>query len=132
MKPKVTQITGVLQTAGRRRQVVEISDGNYTIEETDHVVSIVGPLLVPIRLPFEAMQGTTIEIADGVGLASADPILISGNGQTIVFEHTSAERFEPRSVRVEPLDAERVIVLDGLASAKRLVVQGAELLNQIR
>ena len=59
-------------------------------------------------------------------------VLRSANGQTIVFEHTAAERFEPRIVRVEPLDAERVLVLDGLAAGKRVVVQGAELLNQIR
>ena len=59
-------------------------------------------------------------------------VLRSANGQSILFEHTSPERFEPRIVRVEPLDAERVIVLDGLAPGRRVVVQGAELLNQIR
>lgn len=59
-------------------------------------------------------------------------VLRSANGQTILFEHTGAERFEPRIVRVEPLDADRVIVRDGLAPTRRVVVQGAELLNQIR
>ncbi|MBO0764379.1 MAG: HlyD family efflux transporter periplasmic adaptor subunit [Hyphomicrobiaceae bacterium] len=59
-------------------------------------------------------------------------VLRSANGQTIVFEHTAAERFEPRMVRVEPLDADRVIVLDGLPAGARVVAQGAELLNQIR
>lgn len=59
-------------------------------------------------------------------------VLRSANGQTIVFEHTAAERFEPRIVRVEPLDAENALVLDGLTAGKRVVVQGAELLNQIR
>ena len=59
-------------------------------------------------------------------------VLRSTNGQTIVFEHATAERFEPRIVRVEPLDAQRVLVLDGLAPGKRVVVQGAELLNQIK
>jgi hypothetical protein len=59
-------------------------------------------------------------------------ILRAANGQTVLFEHTAAERFEPRVLRVEPLDAERVLVLDGLQSGKRVVVQGAELLNQIR
>jgi hypothetical protein len=59
-------------------------------------------------------------------------VLRSANGQTILFEHTGAERFEPRIVRVEPLDAERVVVLDGLTPGRRVVVQGAELLNQIR
>jgi membrane fusion protein, heavy metal efflux system len=59
-------------------------------------------------------------------------VLRSANGQSILFEHTTAERFEPRIVRVEPLDADRVLVLDGIAAGKRVVVQGAELLNQIR
>jgi hypothetical protein len=59
-------------------------------------------------------------------------ILRAANGQMIAFEHTTAERFEPRLVRVEPLDAERMLILDGLQPGKRIVVQGAELLNQIR
>jgi cobalt-zinc-cadmium efflux system membrane fusion protein len=59
-------------------------------------------------------------------------VLRSANGQTTVFEHTSAERFEPRAVRVEPLDADTVVVLDGLPGGARVVTQGAELLNQIR
>ena len=59
-------------------------------------------------------------------------VLRAGNGQSVVFEHTAAERFVQRIVRVEPLDADRALVLDGLASGKRVVVQGAELLNQIR
>jgi RND family efflux transporter MFP subunit len=59
-------------------------------------------------------------------------VLRGANGQTIVLVHTDAERFEPRMVRVEPLDADRVIVLDGLAAGARVVAQGAELLNQIR
>ena len=67
------------------------------------------------------------------GLAVPRTAVLRGvNGQTILFEHTTAERFEPRIVRVEPLDADRVLVLDGLAAGKRVVVQGAELLNQIR
>src|SRR4029079_11387092 len=50
------------------------------------------------------------------GLAIPRTAVLRGtNAQTIVFEHTTAERFEARIVRVEPLDAERVIVLDGLA-----------------
>jgi len=59
-------------------------------------------------------------------------VLRNANGQTIVFEHTGAERFEPRPVRGAPLDAGRAIVLDGLSAGARVVVQGAELLNQIR
>ncbi len=43
-----------------------------------------------------------------------------------------AERFEPRPVRIEPLDGQRVLIAAGLAAGKRVVVQGAELLDQIR
>jgi hypothetical protein len=74
---------------------------------------------------------TTGEEVKGLAVPRAS-VLRSANGQTIVFEHTGAERFEPRIVRVEPLDAGSVVVLDGLAPGARVVVQGAELLNQIR
>src|SRR5262249_20691220 len=74
---------------------------------------------------------TTGEEVRGLALPRTS-VLRSANGQTVVFEHTGAEAFEPRTVRVEPLDADRVIVLDGLSVGTRVVAQGAELLNQIR
>lgn len=54
------------------------------------------------------------------------------NGQSIVFVHSSAERFAPREVRTEPLDADRVVVAAGITSGARVVTQGAQLLGQIR
>jgi membrane fusion protein, heavy metal efflux system len=59
-------------------------------------------------------------------------VLRGPNGQAIVYEHTNAERFVPREVRVEPLDGSHVLVVSGLESGRRIVTQGAELLNQIR
>lgn len=59
-------------------------------------------------------------------------ILRGPNGQSIVYEHTNAERFVPREVRVEPLDGDRVLIVSGIGAGKRIVTQGAELLNQIR
>jgi len=53
-------------------------------------------------------------------------------GQDSVYEHVSAERFEQRSVQIEPLDGQRVLVSQGLSPGKRVVVQGAELLDHIR
>ena len=35
-------------------------------------------------------------------------------------------------VRVEPLDGERVLIAAGLEPGKRIVAQGAELLDQVR
>lgn len=59
-------------------------------------------------------------------------VVRGANGQSFVFEHVAAERFEPREVRIEPLDGRRVLIAAGLQSGKRVVTQGAELLNQIR
>ena len=59
-------------------------------------------------------------------------VLRGSNGQSIVYEHVSAERFAPREVRVEPLDGDRVLVVAGIEAGRRVVAQGAELLNQIR
>lgn len=66
------------------------------------------------------------------GLAVPRSGVVRSEGGAIVYEHVSAERFEPRLVRVEPLDAERVIVAGGLSPGRRVVVQGAELLDQVR
>ncbi|NMG29983.1 HlyD family efflux transporter periplasmic adaptor subunit [Aromatoleum evansii] len=52
--------------------------------------------------------------------------------QEIVWVHTSAERFVPRTVRYRPLDGATVTVTDGLAAGDRVVVQGAPLVNQVR
>ena len=59
-------------------------------------------------------------------------VVRSANGQDFVFEHVSAERFQPRPVRIEPLDGERVLIAAGIGLEKRIVVQGAELLDQVR
>jgi hypothetical protein len=83
----------------------------------------VGQLVTVLATTGEAVKGLAIPRTS---------VLRSANGQTVVFEHTGAERFEPRIVRVEPLDADRAIVLDGLPAGARVVAQGAELLNQIR
>lgn len=59
-------------------------------------------------------------------------VLRGPNGQSIVYEHTNAERFVPREVRVQPLDGDRVLIVSGIEAGRRIVTQGAELLNQIR
>lgn len=59
-------------------------------------------------------------------------IVRTAAGQDSVYEHVTAERFEQRPVRTEPLDGRRVLISQGLDSGKRVVVQGAELLDHIR
>ncbi len=53
-------------------------------------------------------------------------------GQDSVYEHVSAERFEQRTVQIEPLDGQRVLISQGVSPGQRIVIQGAELLDHIR
>ena len=80
---------------------------------------------------FVTVLATTDEEKTGFAIPRA-ALVRNPNGQDVVYEHVSAERFEPRPVRVEPLDGDRVFIATGLAAGKRLVVQGAELLGQVR
>lgn len=59
-------------------------------------------------------------------------VVRASNGQYVVFEHLSAERFETREVKADAFDADNMLVTAGIADGKRVVVQGAELLNQVR
>ncbi|SEO93175.1 RND family efflux transporter, MFP subunit [Methylobacterium sp. ap11] len=76
------------------------------------------------------LAGTDTE-QSGLALPRA-AVVRAGNGQDVVYEHTTAERFEARPVRVEPLDGGRVLVAEGIGPGKRVVTQGAELLDQVR
>ncbi len=73
----------------------------------------------------------TEETRTGIALPRT-AVVRAGNGQMIVYEHTAAERFVPREVRVEALDGERVLVVSGFGEGRRVVTQGVELINQIR
>ena len=52
--------------------------------------------------------------------------------ETIVWVHTGAEVFAPRTVRTVPLDGARVAVTAGLKDGDRVVVEGVQLVNQVR
>ncbi len=52
--------------------------------------------------------------------------------QAIVWVKAAPERFEPRTVTVEPLDGANVAVTAGLKAGDRVVVRAATLVNQVR
>ena len=62
----------------------------------------------------------------------SEAVIRTPNGERVVFEKVSAERFVPRPVRIEQVSADRVVVLAGLAARARVVVRGAHLVGQIR
>ncbi|MFC0339530.1 efflux RND transporter periplasmic adaptor subunit [Paracoccus niistensis] len=71
--------------------------------------------------------------ASATGLAvPRDAVIRGANGGDIVYVHTDPEVFESRSVRTEPLDGARVLIVAGVAPGDRVVTQGPELLNQLR
>jgi RND family efflux transporter MFP subunit len=80
---------------------------------------------------FVTVLVTTGEEAAGIAVPRGS-LVRSANGQDFVYEHVAAERFMARAVRTEPLDAERVLVAAGIERGKRIVTQGAELLDHVR
>lgn len=71
--------------------------------------------------------------APRIGIAIPRSAVVRGaNGQSIVYAHSSAERFVSLEVKTQPLDASRVLVVAGLSPGQRIVTDGAELLDQIR
>lgn len=54
------------------------------------------------------------------------------SGLPIVWVKTDAERFEPQTVKVAPLDGTNIVILAGVKADARIVTEGVTLLNQIR
>ena len=59
-------------------------------------------------------------------------VVKSASNQDMLWVHTGAETFVPRTVRVAPLSGSTVSVTDGLKAGDRVVTQGAPLINQVR
>ncbi|GGC58739.1 efflux RND transporter periplasmic adaptor subunit [Chelatococcus reniformis] len=81
-------------------------------------------------------QFVTVQVGTGGrehGLALPRASVVrSSSGQEVVYEHVTAERFAARPVRTTTLDGGRVLIEAGLSPGKRIVTQGAELLDQVR
>jgi len=62
----------------------------------------------------------------------AGSVVKNPSNQDMVWVHSGAEVFQPRTVRTVPLDGATVSVVDGLKAGERVVTQGAALVNQVR
>lgn len=71
------------------------------------------------------------ETRPGIALPRS-AVVRAPNGLSIVFEQAGAERFVPHVVSAEPLDGTRMTVRNGIEPGRRIVTEGAELLNQFR
>jgi hypothetical protein len=68
---------------------------------------------------------------DGLAVPKA-ALLKLDDGQQALWVHTEPEQFQLVRVTTQPLDADRVLVTEGLQSGARVVVQGVQLLAQVR
>ena len=96
--------------------VVGVDRGRFTCRTGAR--GTVGPdAPVVVAMKARELGRTSVVVGDRVGLVGD----VSGTPDALA-----------RIVRVEPLDAEQVLVAGGLAPGRRVVVQGAELLDQVR
>lgn len=62
----------------------------------------------------------------------AQAVVRNAANETVVWIKAGAERFIPQPVQTQALDAQTVLVSQGLGEGNRVVVQGATLLAQVR
>lgn len=85
---------------------------------------------IAVGQPLKVIARTS-HTAKGAALPQA-ALARNGAGESVVWVHVGAERFAPRKVRAQPLDAMTVAITVGLASGERVVSEGAGLLAQVR
>jgi hypothetical protein len=85
---------------------------------------------VAVGQPVKVIAKTS-RTTQGVAVPHA-ALVRNGAGDSVVWVHAGAERFVPRKVTSQPLDASSVAVTQGLAAGERVVSVGASLLAQVR
>ena len=74
---------------------------------------------------------TTRQTHKGAAVPQA-AVVRGGGGDQAVWVHTTAEKFERRTVRAQALSADSTALTSGIAAGERVVTQGASLLAQVR
>ncbi|MDI1268052.1 MAG: efflux RND transporter periplasmic adaptor subunit [Polaromonas sp.] len=87
-------------------------------------------LLLSINQPVKVTVQTKSQVKGFAVPTSA--VVKNASNQDMVWVHTGAELFAPRTVRQLPLDGSTVAIVDGLKAGDRVVTQGAPLVNQVR
>jgi cobalt-zinc-cadmium efflux system membrane fusion protein len=97
------------------------------------------PLLFKVDDPHSQLTiGSTVKVVaqgptSSEGIVLPHAAVVRGlNGLPQVWAKVSAERFKAVPVQAVSLDGSRVLVIAGLEQGSRVVVEGAELINQIR
>lgn len=102
-----------------RQQAVPLQ---FRIENPPDGLAVGAPVTVTVQ---------TLRSAEGI-VVPASAVIRTSEGIEVAFEMSSAERFVPRPVRVQPLDGHRVLIVAGLDPGVRVVVEAASLIAQVR
>ena len=94
----------------------------FRIVTADSVVAVGQPVNVIVRTK-SSIKGAAVP---------RSALSKTGGGETVVWVHTEAERFVARRVRPQSLDANNVAIAEGLEEGDRVVIQGTDLLSQVR
>jgi hypothetical protein len=89
-----------------------------------------GALHLAVNQPVKVILQTK-EVVTGFAVPTSAVVKNTSN-QDMVWVHTGAETFVPRTVRVVPLSGSMMSVTNGLEAGDRVVSQGAPLVNQVR
>lgn len=89
-----------------------------------------GTLPLAVNQPVKVVLQTK-EVVKGFAVPTS-AVVKNASNQDMVWVHTGAETFVPRTVRVAPLTGSMMSVTDGLKAGDRVVSQGAPLINQVR
>lgn len=119
--------------AGEARLVLRLTGAGLQLREQAlpmqfRIVSASAPVAVgqPVKVFVRAAGG-------GHGIALPKSALsMNSAGETVVWVHTEAERFESRRVAYRALGTDSIAVDSGLSAGERVVVAGATLLAQVR
>lgn len=92
--------------------------------------------IVPPLPPLNVAQPVRVAVATNRRVNAVavprDAVVRNTGSDTFVWLHFSAERFVPRRIRTQTLDAARLAIPEGVQAGERIVTQGAALLNQVR
>lgn len=119
------------------------ADGvTLTLEHLGHSLALrqqAIPLLFQINNPPQGLSvGQPVRIVAQIqgtmsGIVLPRQSVVRGpNGQPLVWQHESPQRFVARPVRMQPVDGSTVLVSAGIEPEARIVTDGAGLLNQVR
>jgi hypothetical protein len=112
-----------VKDAQRRSKLPSPSGGGVGGEGT-------GVAQLAVGQPLKVIAKTTRKTP---GVALPQTALVKNSaGESMVWVHAGAERFAPRKVGLQPLDAASAVVTSGLRSGERVVTNGAGLLSQVR